>query len=157
MRAAAELEAVGAGAHHAHAVTVLVAEEGDRPHGLGVLLRRLDRVDLFVGDDVGVDQRQDLGRLLRRHAGAVGEVEAQSVRSHEGTLLTYVVTEDRAQSRVQEVGRGVIASRRLAPFGVDRGDGHLAGQQLAGEEPAMREEPAGDVLDVEDLEAARSR
>ena len=85
----------------------------------------------------------------------MGEVEAQPVRSHEGTLLTNVITQDGAQSGVQEVRRGVIPTRGLTPLGVDGRHRDLAGQQFSGEESAMGEEPAGDVLDVEDLEAAR--
>ena len=61
-----------------------------------------------------------------RHPGTVGEVEAQPVGSDEGTLLANVVAQDRAQTRVQEVRRGVVAPRGLAPLGVDRGDRHLA-------------------------------
>ena len=91
MGAAAELEAVGTGAHDSYAVAVLVTEEGDCPHRLGVLLRGLNRVDLFVGDHVAVHQRQDLGGLVRRHTGSVREVETQSVRPDEGALLTNVV------------------------------------------------------------------
>ena len=116
---AAEFETVGAGAHHADAVAVFIAEEGDRPHGLGFLLRRLNRVHFFVSYHVGIHQRQDFGHLLRRHSGAVREVEAQSVRSHERALLTNVVTQDGAQSRVQQVRRRVIATRRLTSLGVD--------------------------------------
>ncbi len=51
--------------------------------------------------------------------------------------------------------RGVIATRRFAPLGVDRRDRDLAGEQLTSEETTMSEETARDVLDVQHLEAAR--
>ena len=51
----------------------------------------------------------------------MGEVEAQLVGAHRGAGLAHVVAEPLAQRRVQEVGRGVVAHRRVAGLVVDHG------------------------------------
>ena len=83
----------------------------------------------------------------------MGEVKAESVGPDEGALLAHVVAEHGAQARVQEVRRRVVAPRGLAPLGVDRRHGDLAGQDLPVSRPAVREESARHVLGVEYLEA----
>ena len=52
---------------------------------------------------------------------AVGEVEAQLVGPDGGAGLAHVGAEPLAQRRVQEVGRGVVAHRRVARLAVDLG------------------------------------
>ena len=143
------------GPHHPNAVAVLVTEEGDGAHGLGFLLRRLDRVHLFVGDDISVDQRQDLGRLFGTDAATVGEVETQTVRSHERTLLANVITEHRTESGVQEVRRRVVATRCFTSNWVNRRDRGLTGVQLTAHEAPVGVEATGDALGIEDLEGPR--
>src|ERR1019366_156725 len=91
VRPATKLETVAPGAHDAHLIAVLIAKEGDRAHLLRVGLRGLNRLDGLIGDDVGIDQREDLPELFATHSGAVSEVEAQPVWSDVGTLLTHVV------------------------------------------------------------------
>ena len=51
----------------------------------------------------------------------MGEVEAQLVRPHRRARLAHVVAEALAQRRVQEVGRGVVAHRRVTRLVVDQG------------------------------------
>ena len=65
--------------------------------------------------DVGVDQRQHLARFFLRHSTAVGKVKSKTVRADERALLANVVTQNAAQTRVQQVGGGVIAPGGFAP------------------------------------------
>ena len=51
----------------------------------------------------------------------MGEVEAQLVGAHRRAGLAHVGAEPLAQRRVQEVGRGVVAHRRVAGLAVDLG------------------------------------
>jgi hypothetical protein len=101
VRAPTKLETMGARSHDTNALAVLITEEGNRPHGFRFCLGGLDRFDVLVTDNVGIDERQNLSRLFWFDAGAMRKVEAKSVRSHVGTLLANVVSEDHSQSRVQ--------------------------------------------------------
>ena len=109
-----------AGLEHPHDVAVLVAEEGDGAHRLGLGLGRL--VDAARGrcprtsplarssirlDLVGGDRR------------VVAEVEAQAVGRDQRARLLHVLAEHLAQRPVQDVGAGVVAADGVAPLGVD--------------------------------------
>ena len=62
-----------------------------------------------------------VAQLLGAERLAVGEVEAQLVGAHRRAGLADVGAEPLAQRRVQEVGRGVVAHRRVAGLAVDLG------------------------------------
>ena len=68
-----------------------------------------------------VDPILDRGQVLSGERLAVGEVEAQLVGAHGRAGLAHVVAEPLAQRRVQEVGRGVVAHRRVPRLVVDQG------------------------------------
>ena len=75
-----------------------------------------------------VDPVLDRAQLLGAERLAVGEVEAQLVGADRGAGLADVVAEALAQRRVQEVGGGVVAHRRVARLVVDQrldGDARL--------------------------------
>ncbi len=108
MGAAAELAAVAADVHHAHALAVFLAEEGEGALGLGV------EVGLVAGDggvieDAPVDDALDLAELAGRDCLEVGEVEAHAVGGVQAAGLAHVGADDAAEREVQEVGGGVVA------------------------------------------------
>ena len=51
----------------------------------------------------------------------MAEVEAQPIRSDQGSGLLYVGAEHLAQRPVQHVGRGVVPADSIPAHGVDRG------------------------------------
>src|SRR6185503_1529915 len=61
----------------------------------------------------------DVRKLLCRQRLAVGEVEPQLVRAHGRARLADVRAKAPAQSRVQQVGGGVVAGRRVAQGPID--------------------------------------
>jgi hypothetical protein len=65
-----------------------------------------------------------------------------------------VITQHTAQPGVQEVGRRVVAPRRLATLGVDRRHHALARVHLAVQASSVSVESAGDALGVVHLEAS---
>ena len=98
-----------------------------------------------------VDPVLDVANLLGAERLAVGEVEAQLVRAHRRAGLAHVVAEPLAQRRVQEVGGGVVAHRRVAGLAVDeRLDGD-AGADLTGGDRHLQRLVVADPVDVEDL------
>ncbi len=76
---------------------VLVAEESDGAHLLGLLARRLGRLDRDVGQHGLVRPGEDLVELLGGRLCVVREVEAQVVGRHQRALLAHVVAEHRPQ------------------------------------------------------------
>ena len=66
MRAAAELERGRPRPHDAHRLAVLVAEESDGAHLLGLEARRLGRLDADVGEHGVVGRFEHLVELLAR-------------------------------------------------------------------------------------------
>ena len=102
-----------------HDLAVLVAEEGDGAHGLGLGLGGLVDPDPLVGEHLAVGQGLDPFDLLRLHRRVVAEVEPQMVRIHERAGLLHVVAQHLAQRPVEDVGAGVVAADGLAAGGVD--------------------------------------
>src|SRR5690606_38341860 len=108
---------------HSNDVAVLLAEERH-----GATIDRLPvahpaDADVRIRPDRLVDQPLDLGTLILRERTGVREVEPQTIRRNQRTLLEDVLAEDPSQRRVQQVGRRVVTlriptSRRL-DLGVD--------------------------------------
>ena len=80
--------------HHPHPFAVLVPEEGDGSLGLRLGPGQLFGHDLHVAQDLSVDEVFDLVHLGPGHRGVVGEVEAQAVGGHQGSLLLHVGAQD---------------------------------------------------------------
>ena len=99
------------------------------PLGLGALhlqpAHRPARLDPLV------DPILDRAQVLGAEPLAVGEVEAQLVGAHGRAGLAHVGAEPLAQRRVQQVGGGVVAHRRVAGLAVDLGLDRGAGVELA--------------------------
>ena len=119
VRAAAQLHRSRARFDHPDHVAVLVAEEGDRSHLLGFVLRRLVGAHRLVGEHPSVRQGLDLGQLFASDGLVMAEVEAQAVGRHERSLLLDVGSEHLPEGPVQEMGAGVVAADGLSSFGVD--------------------------------------
>ena len=130
VRAAAQLDR-RPGFEHADDVAVLVAEEGDRAHRLGLGLGGLEHPRPLVAQRLGVDQPLDLGDLLVGDRLVVREVEPQPVGADVRAGLLDVIAEHPAQRPVQQVRAGVVAADGLAAFDVDRRRRRLAGRDLA--------------------------
>ena len=56
----------------------------------------------------------DAAELVGGHRAEVDEVEAQAIGRHERARLLDVRAEHLAQRRVEQVGAGVVAARRVA-------------------------------------------
>ena len=93
VRSPAQLGRPVAGLDDANHVAVLVAEEGDRTHAFGLLLRRLVRAHRLVGKDALIGQTLDLVELLAGDRPVVAEVEAEAVGCDERSRLLDVRTE----------------------------------------------------------------
>ena len=115
----AELDRVRSGPDHPDPVPVLVAEEGQRTHRLGLRLGRLLDDDVGVAQHVGVHEAADRGELLGRDRRGVAEVEPEMVGSDQRALLAHVVAEHGTERRLEEVGAGVVAPERVAADPVD--------------------------------------
>ena len=131
--AAAQLDRVGPGPDHPDPLAVLVAEEGQGAHGLGLGLGGLLHDDRRVGQHVGVGQAVTAAQLLGGDGAVVAEVEAQPVGGHQRALLADLVAEHGPQGGVEQVGAGVVAAQGVTPGPVDGGQGVLAGEDLAGD------------------------
>ena len=131
MGAAAELQRGRPRLHDPHRRAVLVAEERDGAHLLGLVARGLGRLDPHVGQHGVVGQREDLVELLAGGLAVVREVEAQVVGRDQRALLAHVVAQHRAQRGVQQVGRGVVAPDGLPALAVDGGQRVLPRLHLA--------------------------
>ena len=118
----------GAGLEDPHDVAVLVAEEGDGAHLLGLGLGRLeDRTSACWP----ASRRWRCARSRSICSGVTGvvvrEVEAQPVGRDQRAGLLDVLAEHLAQGVVQQVGGGVVAAGGVAAGDVDRRRGVLAG------------------------------
>ncbi len=110
---ATKLQAEAGDGHHTDTVAVLLTEER---HGA-----RCDRflggahlgLDRRVPSDFCVDEALDLRKFVVRDGGEVDEVEPQPVGRDKRTSLLHVPAEHLPQRRVEEVGGGVIPSRRV--------------------------------------------
>ena len=130
VRTAAQLDR-RPGLEHADDVAVLLAEERDRAHRLGLGLGGLEHARPLVAQRLGVDQLLDLGDLLVGDRLVVREVEAQPVGADVRAGLLDVIAEHPAQRPVQQVRAGVVAADRLAALDVDRRRRRLTGRDRA--------------------------
>ena len=118
MGAAAELER-RTSLQHAHLLAVLVAEEGNCTHLLGLSLRDLGVVGARGGEHDGVDEVLDGRDLGRTDRFVVAEVETQPLGRHHRAGLLHVVAEHLAQRPVQQMCAGVVAAGGVALLDVD--------------------------------------
>src|SRR3546814_471889 len=147
--AAAQLGGRIAHAQHAHALAVLLAEQGHRAEVQRLLHVHVPHLGTVVGADLGVDPALDLGQLRSRHRLEVREVEAQAVGSDQRAFLGDVRAQHLAQRRVQQVRGAVVEDGRAAACAVDRGDEVVADLQRAGCELAhVAVELAGVLLGI---------
>ena len=109
----------------AHAVAVLLAEERHRAAASPPAVGAPSVCDRRVAKDLLVDDRSMRPSSSGVTACEVHEVEAQAIGRHQRARLLDVRAEHLAQRRVEEVGRGVVAARRVAErrvhFGASRG------------------------------------
>ena len=118
MDAATEL-AARTETHHAHGVAIFLAEESHGAKLLGFLHGHVAvLVESIVGADHAVHDLLHLTQLLVGDLLEVGEVEAQGVGRHIGTLLLHMVAEDLLQGIVDKVCGGVVGSAGIALVGV---------------------------------------
>ena len=154
MRAAAKLgrETVRE-LHHPHLVAVLFAEEG---HGVVLADGHVDghvfqSFDLGVAQHFAVHDGLNFLKFLIGHLGKVGKVEAQPRRVHGRAGLLHVRAQNLTQSRVQQVGSGVIAADGVAAglidHGIDAIPNHqrLLEQSLVGAHALHRQHAARDL------------
>ena len=121
MRTAAQLNRV-AEADHAHAVTVLLAEEHDSSRGACLLYGGVTTLlKRIVGTDGLVDKPLHLAQLFGRNLLEVREVETQTLRRHHRTLLLDVRAEHLAQRRIEQVRGRVVVGRSLTLDGIYNG------------------------------------
>ncbi len=152
----AELGRIVADLHHPHAFAVLVAEERERAHLLGLLLRGLEGLHTGVFDDPRVDGLLDVEQLFGGGGVEVAEVEAKTVGGHERAGLVHVVAEDLAQAPVQDVGTGVVLADVLSPDLVDVEPDLLTGLHVSLlDAPAMTVDAGQRILGVEHPDRAR--
>ena len=119
--AAAELTRDAVDLDHPHPLAVFLAEQGHRAQLLGLGALHVQPAHRAARLDPLVDPVLDVAQLLGAERLAVGEVEAQLVGTDGGAGLAHVGAEPLAQGRVQQVGRGVVAHRRVAGLAVDDG------------------------------------
>ena len=162
MGAAAQLHRIGAlsvqrlaQSEHAHAVAVFFAEKSDgarldrrlRGHFAGVRGQILadHRIDLSF-------DRVELGGVKRR---AVAEVEAHALGVDHLTLLGDVRAKHAAQSRVRQMGRGVVEPGARAPPRIHDQPRSIADRQAAApDHHRVHMQVAGLTLGVENLAGA---
>ena len=124
MGAPAQLGGKIADADDADAIAVLLSEQRHGSALEGGLQIHLGRGDHDIRLHVLVDEVLDLRHLAVLHGGAVGEVEAQMIRSDQGTRLGHVGAENPPQRGVEQMGARMVELEPLAPPRLD-GDGHL--------------------------------
>ncbi len=129
--AAAQLDGAVAGVHHPHSLTVLVAEERDRPLGLRFGARQLLGPNRQIAQDLGVNEVFHLVELGPGHRLVMREVKTQPVGGHEGAVLLDVGAEHLPQRPVEEVGPGVVPPDGRSPLGIDHGPSLLARRDVA--------------------------
>ena len=117
--AAAELAGDAVDLDHPHPLAVFLAEQRHRPQLLGLGAVHLQPAHRQALLDPVVDAILDLAQLLGAERLAVGEVEAQLVGADGGAGLAHVGAETLPQRRVQQVGRRVVAHRRVAGLAID--------------------------------------
>ena len=78
-----------------------------------------------------MDAILDRAHFVRPSECAVGEVEPQLVGPNRGAGLADVGSEPLAQRRVKQVGRGVVAHRRVAGRAIDGGRCRIAARNSA--------------------------
>src|SRR5690606_16898379 len=140
---------VAADRDDAHAVAVLLAEEGHRAERAGLVERHDLLGDLEVLLEARVDALLDLGERARRHGLTPAKVETDAARSVLGTGLRRVLPERLLERLVDEVGPGVGTSDRGAARDVDRRLARLAeGHGAVDEATAVDVEALDGCLDV---------
>ena len=150
MGSSAELGRVIADLDHPHRLAVLVAEEGDGSHLLGLILGGDRGGHLVVRDQSLVDLGLDRGELLGSYLGEMGEVEAQSAGLHERTGLVGVVPKDIAKRPVQNMGAGVALAGRLTARAIDgRANCLPDGEITVGDPDLVAMESLDDMLSVD--------
>ena len=135
MAAAAKFNAL-AKLHHAHAVAVFLAEEGDGTELLGLFDRHIAMVlHRNVLADTAVHDAFHLAQFLGRNLLEMRKVEAQVVGRHERALLLHVRAEHLAQGLVEQVRGSVVGFAGMACLSVHRGmeSGGGISRQLLGE------------------------
>ena len=150
----AEVHAVVLDLYNANIVSVLVAEEGERPglHRLAIAGGAPGNLKVVTHFFV-----RELLRLNERAAGRgfeVREVEAQPVRRDQRALLADVRAENRAQRGMQQVRAGVVTRRARPPREVDARMGRLRHANLAFGDPSSMDNCATTALCVFDKEYA---
>ena len=155
MRPSAQLRGEVADPHHAHAVAVLLAEEGHGAGGQRVLDGHLLVGHRDVGLDLLVHQVGDLLDLPRLDGLAVGEVEAQMIGRHQRAGLGDVGAEHPAKRGVEQVRPRVVLAN---PEPARRFDAHrhvLALAEAARDHlDAVDDQLGAAIVRVDDLPAA---
>ena len=149
MASTAKLYAV-AKLHHAHFVAVLFAEESDCTHFLGIGDVHVAVVlEGHIFANAAVDQTLHLANFFGSDLLEVGEVETETLRRDERSLLLNVRAEHFAEGLVDEVRRGVVGFAGTALIDIDAG--HEFGLGMSGQ---LLSEVDGEVvfaLGVEDF------
>ena len=120
--APAHLEAEGRAVgdlHQPHAVTILVAEEGQCAALYGGLIAIFVLGHAGVLSNLLVDKELYIPDLFVGHLLHVAEVEAQPVRGDQRACLPDVRSQDLPQRGVQQVGRRVVPGRVLPAYGIN--------------------------------------
>jgi len=119
VRAPAELFRVVADLNDAHHFPVLVAEKGQRPQSLSLILARLEGPHGRIGDDAFVGDTLDLCELTLFEPAEVAEIEPQASVLDERTRLLYVLTQHLPERPVQQVGACVTLADSFPPGRID--------------------------------------
>ncbi len=121
MRTAAKLHRDAGHLHNPYTVGVLVAEKRQRSFFQGLLIRHVGMFHQCFGfTNTLVHFGFDRFEFTRRNLLEMAEIETQPVGTDKRTFLLHMLTEHLPQSCVQEMGRGMVALRRLPRLPVDR-------------------------------------
>ncbi len=125
MGAAAEFDAEPRHRHHAHALAVLLAEEGHGPSSESFVNGHLVRLGAGGVERLVVHEPFDLRELLGLDGREVGEVEAQALIVHDAARLLHMGAQHFAEGRVEQVRGRVVSADARAALGVHgRVNGH---------------------------------
>ena len=106
--------------YHTYLIAILLAEQHHRTSLARLINRALTTlVERVIGTDRSIYQLLNLAQLLIGYLLEVREVETQTRRRHHRALLLNVRTKHLTQRSVQEVGCGMVVSRRLTLLSID--------------------------------------